>query len=37
MILDLAINGKAEALVTTNTKNFVAARKRFGTPVRSPG
>jgi putative PIN family toxin of toxin-antitoxin system len=36
MILDLAINGQAEALVTSNTKHFVGAGKRFGIPVLSP-
>ena len=36
MILDLAINGQAEALVTSNTKDFVRAGKRFGIPVLSP-
>jgi putative PIN family toxin of toxin-antitoxin system len=36
MILDLAINGRAEALVTSNTKHFVGAGKRFGIPVLSP-
>lgn len=29
MVLDLAINGRAEALVTKNTKHFVEAGKRF--------
>ena len=36
MILDLAINGRAEALVTNNTKHFAVAGKRFGFPVLSP-
>ena len=36
MILDLAINGQAEALVTSNTKHFAGAGKRFGIPVLSP-
>jgi predicted nucleic acid-binding protein len=36
MILDLAINGRAEALVTRNKKHFAAAGKRFGIPVLSP-
>jgi putative PIN family toxin of toxin-antitoxin system len=35
MILDLAINGRAEALVTCNTKHFLAAGKRLGIPVLS--
>jgi putative PIN family toxin of toxin-antitoxin system len=36
MILDLAINGLADALVTNNTKHFIAAGKRFGISVLSP-
>jgi len=36
MILDLAINGRAEALITNNTKHFVGAGKRFGIPVLFP-
>jgi predicted nucleic acid-binding protein len=36
MILDHAINGRAEALVTSNTKHFAAAGKKFGIPVLSP-
>jgi putative PIN family toxin of toxin-antitoxin system len=37
MILDLAINGRAEALVTSNTKHFAGTKKRFGISVLSPG
>lgn len=36
MILDLAINGQAEALVTYNRKHFVGAGKRYGILVLSP-
>jgi hypothetical protein len=36
MVLDLAINGRAEALVTSNKKHFSGAGKRFGIPVLSP-
>jgi putative PIN family toxin of toxin-antitoxin system len=36
MILDVAINGRAEALVTNNKKHFARAGKRFGIPVLSP-
>ena len=36
MVLDVAINGGAEALVTSNKKHFAAAGKRFGIPVLSP-
>ena len=37
MVLDVAINGRAEALVTSNKKHFAAAGKRFGIPVLTPG
>lgn len=36
MILDVAINGHADALVTNNTKHFTAAGKRFGIAVVTP-
>jgi predicted nucleic acid-binding protein len=36
MVMDLAINGGAEALVTGNTKHFANAGKLFGIPVLSP-
>ena len=36
MVLDVAINGRAEALVTSNEKHFAAAGKRFGIPVLTP-
>lgn len=36
MILDIAINGHAEALVTNNKKHFLASGRRFGIPVLSP-
>ena len=36
MILDIAINGKAGALVTNNTKDFKAAGKQYGIPVLTP-
>jgi predicted nucleic acid-binding protein len=36
MILDVAINGRAEALVTRNRKHFARAVKRFWIPVLSP-
>ena len=36
MVLDLAINGQAEFLVTQNTKHFALAAKRFGVPVLLP-
>lgn len=36
MVIDVAINGGAEALVTGNTKHFASAGKQFGIPVLSP-
>jgi putative PIN family toxin of toxin-antitoxin system len=33
MVLDVAINGRAEALVTSNKRYFARAEKRFGIPV----
>jgi len=36
MILDLAVNGRADALVTGNTRHFAAAGRRFGIPVLTP-
>ena len=36
MILDLAINGQADVLVTNNTKHFIAAARRFGITVLTP-
>ena len=36
MVLDVAINGRAEALVTSKKKHFAGAGKWFGIPVLSP-
>ena len=36
MILDIAINGRAEAIITNNTKDFKAAGKQHGIPVLTP-
>ncbi len=36
MILDIAINGKADAIVTRNAKHFRAAATPFGVNVLSP-
>jgi len=36
MILDLAINGRADAIVTSNSKHFLAAGRRLAIPVLSP-
>jgi putative PIN family toxin of toxin-antitoxin system len=37
MVLEAAINGEAEALVTYNIRDFEAAGERFGIPVIRPG
>ena len=36
MILDVAINGQADAIVTQNTKHFTTAARRYGIKVLSP-
>jgi putative PIN family toxin of toxin-antitoxin system len=36
MVLETAINGDAEALVTYNTADFSVAAERFGLPVLTP-
>ncbi len=36
MVLDIAINGRADALITNNAKHFSAAGTRSGFPVVSP-
>lgn len=36
MILDVAINGLADAVVTQNTKHFAAAARRYGIKVLTP-
>jgi putative PIN family toxin of toxin-antitoxin system len=37
MVLETAINGRAEALVTYNVNDFVAAGERFGIRILRPG
>jgi putative PIN family toxin of toxin-antitoxin system len=37
MVLEAAINGHAEAIVTHNRRDFAAASDRFGIAVLSPG
>ncbi len=37
MVLEAAINGEADALVTYNVVDFAAAGERFGIPVIRPG
>ena len=37
MVLETAVNGRADALVTHNIKDFVAAAPRFGLRVLKPG
>lgn len=36
MVLETAMNGRADAIVTFNRRHFVAATKRFGIDVLSP-
>jgi len=36
MVLEAAINGRADALVTCNVKHFAASGDRFGMPVLRP-
>lgn len=36
MVLDVAINGHADGIVTNNIRHFAAVGKRFGIPVLSP-
>jgi len=36
MVLEAAINGKADALVTFNQKDFIGAHERFGIALLSP-
>lgn len=36
MVLDVAINGAAEGIVTNSTKHFLRAAKRFAIPVFPP-
>ena len=37
MVLDVAINGCADAVVTNNVKDFASAARRFGIAVFTPG
>ncbi len=36
MVLEAAINGRADALVTYNVTDFTSAGKRFGIPIVTP-
>jgi predicted nucleic acid-binding protein len=36
MVLDVAINGRADAVVTQNAKHFTTAARRYGIKVLSP-
>jgi putative PIN family toxin of toxin-antitoxin system len=36
MVLETAVNGRADAIVTFNRRHFVSATKRFGIEVLSP-
>jgi predicted nucleic acid-binding protein len=37
LVLDIAVNGRADALVTHNRKHFVPVDRIFGIPVLTPG
>ena len=37
MVLDVAVNGRADALVTHNMADFVQAAPRFGLTLLRPG
>jgi predicted nucleic acid-binding protein len=37
MVLEAAVNGQADALVTFNTRDFAGVAERFGVAVLSPG
>jgi len=37
MVLDAAVNGRADALVTFNVRDFALAARRFGLAVVRPG
>jgi putative PIN family toxin of toxin-antitoxin system len=36
LVLDVGINGQADAIVTNNVKHFEAAARNFGIPVYTP-
>ncbi len=36
MVLDIAINGRADAIITHNVKHFMAAATRYGIPIFRP-
>ena len=37
MVLEVAINGRADALVTHNVRDFAGVARRFGIPLLRPG
>jgi predicted nucleic acid-binding protein len=37
MVLEAAVNGQADALVTFNRRHFLPAAERFGLPIWLPG
>lgn len=37
MILEAAVNGRADAIVTFNRRDFLPAARRFGIAVERPG
>jgi len=37
MVLEAAVNGQADAIITYNVRDFIAAASRFGLTVKRPG
>ena len=37
MVLETAVNGRADAIVTFNRRDFIPVAERFGVAVLSPG
>ena len=37
MVLEVAINGRADAIITFNLRDFNSAAKQFGLSILSPG
>jgi hypothetical protein len=37
MVLEAAVNGRADGIVTFNLRDFVSAAEQFGIAVMSPG
>jgi len=37
MVLEVAVNGRADAIITFNLRDFSSASKQFGLSIQSPG